>query len=123
MKILVVDDDALVREVTADILSEDGFEVATAPDGDSALALASENEYDVAVVDLEMPGLSGADTVRRLKGLRPENEIIVFAGSPALGSAIETLRDQVFDYIRKPTGTAALAAVVQLAAHHRHATP
>ena len=70
--VLIVDDDPAMRESLAVLLEDRSFSIDTAGDGKSALRLAEDKVYDVAVVDLFMPGLSGMDTIRRLKHLAPD---------------------------------------------------
>jgi DNA-binding NtrC family response regulator len=113
--VLIVDDEPDVREIVAAGLSFAGFAVFAAPNGRVAIELARQNEFHVAIVDLSMPGLSGMDTARRLRELTPDTEIIICTGRPSLETAIESIRENVFDYILKPVTSAELRRAVQSA--------
>lgn len=71
-RILVVDDDRSTREVIARFLSRDGYEVDTADDGPTALWRIAETPYDLAVLDHQMPGMTGVETFRQARQLRPD---------------------------------------------------
>ena len=117
--VLVVDDDVDVQDVLALCLREAGFEVATVGCGSDALVVAHQTEFDVAIVDLHMPGLSGMDTARRVKDLTPDTEIIILTGHPSVTSSIDAIHERVFDYICKPIEITVLTRAVQRAVERR----
>jgi DNA-binding NarL/FixJ family response regulator len=79
IRVLVVDDTEHVRAVVADMLVLDGFEVVgTAPDGETALALAAATDPHVVVMDLRMPGIDGLETTRRLRAARPGQQVVLY---------------------------------------------
>jgi DNA-binding NtrC family response regulator len=117
--VLVVDDERSVLKAAAEILSQGGFDVATASDGATAIELARRTPYEVAVVDLCMPGISGMETVRQLKGISPNTEIIILTGHGSMDSAIEAIREHVFEYLLKPDGIRSLLRTVQHAVERR----
>lgn len=100
--VLIVDDDKNVLQTLSDILSHSGFAVQIARNGTPALEVAKEVNCSVAIVDLNMPGMSGMETIKRLKGIDPDMEVIILTGSPSLKSSIDALREHVFDYLCKP---------------------
>jgi DNA-binding NtrC family response regulator len=118
-RILVVDDEPSVLEIHSEYLLKSGYEVTTASDGTTALELAREGDFDVAVVDLLMPGITGMDTVRQLKELAPDTEAIILTGIPSLETSLEAIREKVFDYLCKPLEMAKLAYVVSRACERR----
>ncbi len=75
--ILVVDDEAAMRESIKDWLMEEGHEVALASDGESAISMAGKRNFDVILLDLKMPGMEGLEALKRLKDVSPELEISV----------------------------------------------
>jgi DNA-binding NtrC family response regulator len=80
-----------------------GFAVATAFNGDQALDALKAGEVDVVVLDVLMPGLSGIDTLRELKKIRPLTEVIMLTGHATVETAIEGMKLGAFDYLMKPT--------------------
>jgi len=81
-RILVVDDDAAIRTVTSTLLTAAGYEVITMEDGAGALKIAAHQSFNVAIVDVFMPGVDGLETIRRLTTLAPEMPLIVISGFP-----------------------------------------
>ena len=84
-RILIVDDEPIVRDLLRTVLEHDGHTVEEAIDGQEALDAHAKNAYDVAIVDLIMPRKNGLDTVLELRAQRPETRLIVMTGAlPAL---------------------------------------
>jgi DNA-binding response OmpR family regulator len=100
--ILIVDDDLGVRLTVQKILSRSGYEVMTAASGDEALQLVKEKAFDLALVDLIMPGIDGIETMRRLRETLPETVVIMLTAHGTMDSAIEALRLGAHDYLIKP---------------------
>lgn len=115
-----MDDEPFIRDSVSSILSSKNLAVDTAADGTAAIELASQRDYDVAVVDMSMPGLSGMETIRRLKQVSPEIEAIVFTGHATLDVALEALHEQVFDFLCKPEGMKTIAMRVEQAIYRRN---
>jgi CheY-like chemotaxis protein len=78
-RILIVDDDAAITATFENILSGEGYDVATATDGDRAIDLAAREQFDVVLLDLVMPGIDGLDALRRLRGVAPRARIIILS--------------------------------------------
>jgi DNA-binding response OmpR family regulator len=100
--ILVVDDELGVRVTVQKILSRSGYEVMTAASGDESLQLAKEKLFDLALIDLIMPGIDGIETMRRLREASPETVVIMLTAHGTMESAIEALRLGAHDYLIKP---------------------
>lgn len=103
-RILVVDDEASIRELLVKTLSLAEYEVDTAADGDSALARLRDtaNRCDLAIVDLKMPGMDGLMLIRQVKRLRPDLPVIIITGFSTEVSAIEAINLGVAGYLTKP---------------------
>ena len=117
--VLIIDDEASVRDLVAQMLSARGFVVESAENGKTAIDMANGKEYAVAIVDMTMPGMSGMETIRHLKKSHPEMECVIFTGYPSIDDSIEAIQEQVFDYICKPVSADSLARVVRRAAERR----
>lgn len=119
-RILIVDDEENLRRVTQLRLQQAGYEVATAPDGDSALALLQKAPQDLVITDLRMPGISGLDLLRSVKDAYPETIVVVFTAFGTIESAVEAMKEGAYDYLIKPVNADALKMVVTRALdHHR----
>jgi DNA-binding response OmpR family regulator len=84
-RILLIDDDAAVCSAISLILDQEGFAVTTAADGQAGLDLAQANTFDLAIVDMFMPGLDGMETIGRLRRIAPAMPIIATSGAVTSG--------------------------------------
>lgn len=101
-RILVVDDEEVTRLSLAEILRLEGYQVSTVGSGQEALDLLNGDNFDLAVLDIKMPGMSGVEVMRAARQLAPETQIILLTAHGSLESAIEALHNEVHDYILKP---------------------
>ena len=99
--ILVVDDEEPIRITMRDLLQRRGYEVITAEHGEAALALIHQRPFDLLLLDLKMPGLSGIDVAKRARERQPDVAIIMLTGHGSLDSALDSMRLGVFDYLLK----------------------
>ncbi len=102
IKVLVIDDDPAICETVGMLLEEHGFQPKTYTDGTAALAVAAEESFQVALVDLRMPSMEGVEVVEKLKSIDPYMSCIVMTAFPDLDSATETMRRGTCDYLAKP---------------------
>jgi DNA-binding response OmpR family regulator len=125
-KILVVDDELPNRMTMSDILRRRGYEVLTAESGEEALALIHQQPFDLLLLDLKMPGLSGIDVAKRTRELQFDTAMIILTGHGSLESAIDGLHLGVFDYMLKTSSPQEVVARVEAAitqrrnTHHHH---
>jgi DNA-binding NtrC family response regulator len=102
IKILLVDDEIKFLKAIADRLALKGFEVTTADNGKEAIYAAKQGGFDVAVLDLQMPGMDGTEVLKILKQNHKFIEIIMLTGHATVNSAIECTRLGVYDFLEKP---------------------
>ncbi len=101
--ILVVDDDEDILELIERHLSNKGYEVVTAYDGEQALPLLEKVKFDLVITDLKMPKIDGMEVLSRVKEKDPNIEVVILTGHGTMDTVIEALRDGgAFDYLQKP---------------------
>jgi two-component system, NtrC family, response regulator PilR len=103
MRILIVDDEEVLRDVLEVVLRREGFDVITASSGEEALSiLDSTEEVDLTILDVMLPGISGIDTLRAMRIANPNLPVIVITASSSIDGAIEAMKQGAFHYIPKP---------------------
>jgi DNA-binding NtrC family response regulator len=117
--LLIVDDDDEFRGTVVRRLTRRGYRIREATDGESALALAEQHQFDVALLDMVMPGLSGVEVAERLKASHAECEVILLTGQGTIESAVRTMKLGAFDYLTKPCPLADLEVVIEKAVARR----
>ena len=118
-RLLVVDDDPPSREVVAEALRAEGYEVATAEGGRAALALATERVFDVVVSDIRMPDLDGMALLRGLREAAPDATVILLTAFGTVEAALEAIKAGAFDYVAKPLHLGDLLLTVRRAVEQR----
>ena len=118
-RILVVDDETQVSTVLAEIISRGGLDVRIADNGYDALVFAESEPCSAAIVDLKMPGLSGIETIQRLRKIDPDMEIIVLTGCASLESSLAAIEQHVFAYLSKPADRYTILRMVERALERR----
>jgi len=101
-RVLVVDDEASIRDLLAKTLALAEYDVDTAADASTALARIRAAEYDLLIADLRMPGMDGLTLIRQVKKIRAELPVIIITGFSSEASAIEAVNLGVAGYLRKP---------------------
>jgi len=109
-RILVVDDDPGVQLLLSRLLNDEDYTVDCVASGSEALGLIEEKEYNLFIVDKNLPDISGVDLIVRTRSLQPESEVIVVTAYASYESAVATLRLGVFDYLEKPFSDMAIVA-------------
>ena len=122
--ILVVDDEPIVQDAVRWLLRSQGYDVDVARNGEEALSRIAQQEFDVVVSDIKMPGLNGLAVLERSRALKPNLVVILMTGYASLETAIEALRLGATDYLRKPFELDDLTLSVERALRsHRAAEP
>ncbi len=102
MKVLIVDDEEVLRDVLDAVLRREGFEIVTAASGEEALSVLDGEEVDLVVLDVMLPGISGIDTLRAIRISNPTLPVIVITAFSSIDGAIEAMKLGAFHYIPKP---------------------
>lgn len=118
-KILIVDDEKIVRESLYHWFEEDNYEVETAEDGETALQKYDKGKYDILLVDMKMPGMSGLDLLSKVKEIDKDALVILITAFASVPTAITALKNGAFDYITKPVDPDELAHTVKKALEQR----
>ncbi len=113
MKILVVEDDRTVGPYVVRGLAEQGFQVELVADGDDALAAATHAAYDLIILDLRLPGMSGFDVLRMLRDRGNPAPVLVLTAQDAVDFKVQALRAGADDYVTKPFAFEELLARVE----------
>ena len=102
-RILIVDDELLIRDLLYDHFSSKNYQIATADSAEKAIEILEENEdFEVVLTDIKMPGMDGMELVELIRKSDSELPVIVMTGFPSMDSAIDALRKRVYDYVIKP---------------------
>ena len=101
-KVLLVEDDRIVRITVRDALARAGYRVTDLADGASALRAAETERFDIVLTDVRLPGLDGISLFRRVRQLDPDAAVLLFTAHAELGDAVEVMREGARDYIEKP---------------------
>jgi two-component system, NtrC family, response regulator HydG len=118
-RVLVVDDDAGVRESMARMLGAAGYTVQTAPSGEEGFDLARGDAFDVILSDMRMPGLSGLDILKKLREVRVDASFIIMTGFGTVDTAVEAMKLGAVDFVQKPFFRDELLMRVRAAADRR----
>jgi two-component system response regulator PilR (NtrC family) len=101
-KALIVDDEESMQEFLDIFLTKEGYQVRTAGSVEKAIEILSEENFDVVISDIKMPGHSGIELLRIVKAANPDTAVIMITAYASLDSAVNALREGAFDYITKP---------------------
>jgi len=115
-RLLLAEDDELLRRVFARAFRAEGFEVDVAADGEAALALIKEKRFDAILTDIAMPRLSGIDLLRAVRQHDTDVPIVLMTGGPELATALQAIEHGAFRYLVKPVELSELKSVVRRAA-------
>jgi two-component system nitrogen regulation response regulator GlnG len=112
-RILVADDEESMRWVLSKALKRRGFTVDLAEDGRQALALIQENSYDLAILDIKMPGMSGLELLDRVREMKSDLLVVIMTAEASMKNAVEAMKRGAYDYITKPFDLDVIDAIVE----------
>jgi two-component system response regulator CpxR len=115
IRVLLVDDEKDFIDVLAERLEARDFAASKAYSGDEALGRIRENDVDVVLLDVQMPGKDGVTVLREIKAFNPLVEVIMLTGHSTVESAVEGMKIGAYDYLLKPTETKDLVEKIVLA--------
>lgn len=101
-RILVVDDERAIRDLLTDAISQAGYEVLSASNGGEALSLIEQENINIAICDIKMPGMNGIDLLQKIRDISPETIVLMITAYASVETAVDALRYGAFDYILKP---------------------
>jgi DNA-binding NtrC family response regulator len=117
-KILIVDDELIIRESLKGWLERDGYEIMTAPSGEEALESLKTNHFDILLVDIQMDGMSGIDVLKHVKEHYPDIDVIMITAFGSIPSSVQAMKIGAYDYLLKPFDPEELGVlIVKLISH------
>lgn len=102
VKILIVDDEAVMRDTMSDWLLEKGFNVVSVISGMEAIEKVKTGSFNIAFVDMKMPGLDGLEVLRAMKRIDPETAVVIMTAYATIETAIEAMKEGAYEYMIKP---------------------
>jgi bidirectional [NiFe] hydrogenase diaphorase subunit len=111
--ILVVEDEAIMRDSLRDWLTESGYQVATVENGEEALKTITEQDFGLLILDLRLPGKDGLRVLKEARTRRPELRGIIITAYPSLETAVEAMKGGAVDYLSKPIDLNQLEKLIQ----------
>ena len=111
--ILIVDDETVMRESLRDWLTDSGYRVETAKDGEEALKTVAEQDFDIAILDLRLPGRDGVEVLREARAKRPQLKGVIITAYPSVPTAVEAMKEGAIDYLSKPLDLNELEKLIQ----------
>lgn len=119
-RVLIIDDDEIIRKSCEKVLSPEGYIVVSAQSGREGLKLLSNKPFDLVLTDLRMPDMNGIDVLKKVKETGPDIEVIIITGYGTIKSAIEAIRYGAYDYVEKPFSPEELLNVVRRSLERRN---
>ncbi|SHJ21372.1 two component, sigma54 specific, transcriptional regulator, Fis family [Malonomonas rubra DSM 5091] len=118
-KILIIDDEAVIREGIKQTMCLEGYDVEVAPNGKIGLSKLQTSNFHVVVTDLKMPGMHGIEVLKAIRVLQPDVPVIIITGYATVDSAVEAMKNGAFDYLTKPFLPEQISEKINSAARQR----
>jgi DNA-binding NtrC family response regulator len=118
-KILIVDDEVIMRESLSGWLERDGHSVQTAASGEMAIAKSRQTRFDILLVDIKMEGMSGLEVLRRIKESDPDVAVVMITAFGSISTAIEAMKNGAYDYMLKPFDPNELGVLIEKIVQHQ----
>jgi len=120
-KILIVDDELVVRDSLSKWFTSEGYQAKPVGSAREALEVIQHSEFDIALLDIKMPGMDGMELQARLREADPELSVVIMTGYASVETAVQALKRGAYDYITKPVDPDELSHLVSKALEHRRA--
>jgi two-component system response regulator AtoC len=117
-KVLVIDDEQLVRDFITETLHRKGIEAIAAENGKTGLSLFKESSFDLVITDMKMPDLTGIDVLKKIKEISPQTVVVVITAFGSVENAVEAMRLGAFNYLIKPFSPDTIETVIEKANEH-----
>jgi len=118
IKILVADDEPSHRQMIEAVLSAEGYEVTQAEDGRAAISAVEDRFYDLVIMDVRMPNVDGIQALQKIKHISPDIPVIIMTAYASVGTAVDALKSDAYDYLIKPLDIEELKITVDKALRH-----
>jgi DNA-binding NtrC family response regulator len=118
-RILVVDDEPVVRESIHDWFRQDGYPIEMAADGPEAMQKIQESHWDIMLTDVKMPGMDGLELQQQVKKINPDVTVIIMTAYASIDSAMQAIKEGAYDYVTKPLDPEDLQRIVDRVCEHR----
>ena len=118
-RVLLVDDETEFAEILAERMEARGLQVETADSGEAAVRLVEKKPFDAILLDLAMPGMDGIETLKRLRKLNPDLQIILLTGHATVDKGVEAMKLGAIDFVEKPADIDKLMAKIEVASSRK----
>ncbi|NJD09482.1 MAG: sigma-54-dependent Fis family transcriptional regulator [Gemmatimonadetes bacterium] len=118
-RVLAVDDEQVVCEAIRRVLEEEGYQVTTTTSARAGLELIRKESFDLLLLDIKMPEVSGIEFLREARSVSPDTEAIIVTGYATIETAVEAIKLGAFDYLEKPVSPPQLVVVAARALERR----
>jgi two-component system response regulator AtoC len=117
-KILIIDDEAIMRHFLIEALKRKGIEACSAENGEKGLKMLQEQSFDMVITDMKMPGVTGLDVLKKIKEIAPRTLVIVVTAFGTIENAVEAMKCGAFHYLIKPFSLESLMVNIERACEH-----
>jgi DNA-binding NtrC family response regulator len=114
-KVLLVDDEEEFTETLAERMRTRGMDVSTTNSGANALQMVDDENFDVVVLDLKMPGIDGLEALKRIKRRRPDIQVVLLTGHATVEKGVEAMKQGALEFLEKPVDLASLTDAIHKA--------
>jgi DNA-binding NtrC family response regulator len=111
--VLIIDDEAEIRDMLSSVLEDDGYSVETAENGKDAIKKCKNMHFDVALIDIDLPDIKGTELLPKLKEMDPKMVKIIITGHPSIENAVKSVNERSDGYILKPFNIPALLETIK----------
>jgi DNA-binding NtrC family response regulator len=111
-KVLIVEDDEILRQLLIDVLSDQGYQIEAAETGEDGLRVMEQDVFDIILLDINLPGMNGMDVLRLAPARQPDAQVVMMTAFGTVDTAVEAMKQGAFDYINKPFSTDELVLTI-----------